>query len=402
MARRNEAAPQMRLHRKSGHARVRIGGREHWLGPWGSQEAKERYRRLVAEWLGNSEETSQVGPLGVTVVCAIEKYSSHVDVYYRRGDGSQTHEASNLRDAIRPLRLLYGLEPLAEFTADKLRVVRSGLVARNLARTTINARINRIRRFFRWCASHRLCPPSVVHELELVEPLMPGRSQAKESPRVKAVDAAVVEATLPHMSRPVAAMVRLQLLSGMRAGEVATLRGRDITLHDDVYVYRPSQHKTEHAGRERVVFLGPRAMEIVDTFAKSDPDAYLFSPRDVVTDVRDWRLGGRSAVSVRDFYDRRGYRQAVVRACDRAFPHPTLSAIDPRKLTPAQKAELSAWRKAHRWSPLQIRHAAATEIRQRYGLEASQVVLGHAKADVTQLYAERDQELARRVMREVG
>ena len=54
------------------------------------------------------------------------------------------------------------------------------------------------------------------------------------------------------------------------------------------------------------------------------------------------------------------------------------------------------------WHPNQLRHAAATEIRSRYGLEAAQVVLGHAKADVTQVYAERDQALAAEIMREVG
>ena len=55
-----------------------------------------------------------------------------------------------------------------------------------------------------------------------------------------------------------------------------------------------------------------------------------------------------------------------------------------------------------RWSPNRLRHSAGTEIRRRYGLEAAQVVLGHAKADVTQVYAERDIELARRVIQEVG
>ena len=34
--------------------------------------------------------------------------------------------------------------------------------------------------------------------------------------------------------------------------------------------------------------------------------------------------------------------------------------------------------------------------------EAAQVVLGHAKADVTQVYAERDQSLAERVARAIG
>jgi site-specific recombinase XerC len=54
------------------------------------------------------------------------------------------------------------------------------------------------------------------------------------------------------------------------------------------------------------------------------------------------------------------------------------------------------------WSPNQLRHSAATEIRRRFGLEAAQVALGHSKADVTQVYAERDMTKAAAVMREVG
>lgn len=60
------------------------------------------------------------------------------------------------------------------------------------------------------------------------------------------------------------------------------------------------------------------------------------------------------------------------------------------------------WRNKHNWHPNQLRHAAATEIRKRFDLEASQVVLGHAAADVTQIYAERDLKKAAAVMAEVG
>ena len=55
-----------------------------------------------------------------------------------------------------------------------------------------------------------------------------------------------------------------------------------------------------------------------------------------------------------------------------------------------------------RWSPNQLRHSAATEIRSRYGLEAVQTVLGHAKADVTQIYAERNEALAASVASMIG
>jgi integrase len=54
------------------------------------------------------------------------------------------------------------------------------------------------------------------------------------------------------------------------------------------------------------------------------------------------------------------------------------------------------------WCPLQLRHSRGTEIRKRFGLEASQACLGHAELGVTQVYAEVDRDTARRVMGEIG
>ncbi len=49
------------------------------------------------------------------------------------------------------------------------------------------------------------------------------------------------------------------------------------------------------------------------------------------------------------------------------------------------------------WHPLQLRHLHATRVREQFGLEGAQVALGHARADVTQVYAERNFELAKRI-----
>jgi len=49
-----------------------------------------------------------------------------------------------------------------------------------------------------------------------------------------------------------------------------------------------------------------------------------------------------------------------------------------------------------------LRHAAATEIRSLFGLEASQVILGHSHADITQVYAERDIQKGVEVARRIG
>ncbi len=54
------------------------------------------------------------------------------------------------------------------------------------------------------------------------------------------------------------------------------------------------------------------------------------------------------------------------------------------------------------WSPNRLRHAAATEVRRQFGLEAAQVTLGHSKANTTEIYAERDHDLARTVALRIG
>lgn len=63
---------------------------------------------------------------------------------------------------------------------------------------------------------------------------------------------------------------------------------------------------------------------------------------------------------------------------------------------------MRAWRKAHRWHPNQLRHAFATRVRKAHGLEAAQVLLGHTRADVTQVYAERNEGLAATIAASVG
>ena len=44
----------------------------------------------------------------------------------------------------------------------------------------------------------------------------------------------------------------------------------------------------------------------------------------------------------------------------------------------------------------------ATRVRKEFGLEAAQVLLGHSRADVTQVYAERNEALAVEVAAKIG
>ena len=57
---------------------------------------------------------------------------------------------------------------------------------------------------------------------------------------------------------------------------------------------------------------------------------------------------------------------------------------------------------ARRCRPHQLHHNAATRIRKEFGLEVAQILLGHSKADVTQVYAERDVSRAAAVAAKIG
>ena len=187
-------------------------------------------------------------------------------------------------------------------------------------------------------------------------------------------------------------MIELQNLTGMRPGEVMTMRGCDIDQSGPVWTYRPARHKTQGRGFDRSIALGPRAQEILKNSLKSDPTAYLFSPADAVAHRNAERRRNRRSPMTpsqarrqpkakpkrapRDRYDKRTYNTAIERACAKAG--------------------------VPRWHPNQLRHAAATRIRRLFSLEAAQVVLGHARADVTQVYAERDLVKAREIMRAIG
>jgi len=73
------------------------------------------------------------------------------------------------------------------------------------------------------------------------------------------------------------------------------------------------------------------------------------------------------------------------------------------RLGPEKWQQVEEWRKAHRWHPHQLRHLAATKLRQQFGLEAAQVWLGHSSALVTEaVYAERDQKRLAELARQIG
>jgi integrase len=71
-------------------------------------------------------------------------------------------------------------------------------------------------------------------------------------------------------------------------------------------------------------------------------------------------------------------------------------------LTEKQVGEIAAWRHGRNWHPHQLRHNAATFLRQEFGVEAARLILGHRSVAVTELYAELNHNKAVEIIAKVG
>lgn len=412
-------APSLRLHKATGQAYIYVHGRRKYLGAFDAEETTQRYHRFVAEWLLAGGQLPPPEP-DLTIKQLVAHFWVHVESYYLNPDGTPGKEQSCFRQALRPLMALYADTPAADFGPKKLKVLMQHMISESdWSRRYINQHTSRIKLMFRWASSEELVPPELYHGLRSVPGLRRGRSAARETDPVRPVDTAIVEAVKPHVSRQVAALMDLQLLTAARPGELLIMRGSDIDTSGAVWLYTPQDHKNAWRDHDRVIYIGPRAQQILRPFLKRNLSAYLFSPTDAEAERRAAQHANRKTPmscgntpgsnrtdnpkrSAGDRYDVNSYRRAITRGCDAAFPHPQLSEISPRKRTPEQKQELKQWRKARRFTPHQLRHSAATIVRKRFGLEASQVFCGHRHAAITEVYAERDKKLGLKVAAEVG
>jgi integrase len=367
---------QYRLHKASGQAFVSLGGKRVYLGRFGTEESKQRYRLLLADWKTTGQVSTNQMPsaVGASINEVLVEYIQHCESYYVHPDGKQTNEVNNIKRAAKVLKERYGTMDAHLFGPDELVECRKVMIALGWCRRSCNHNTYRVRRVFKWAAQRKLVPPSVYNDLRIVEGLPMFRSPAPEREPIKPVSDDVVDMCLPHMPATVAAMVRLQRLTGMRPAEVVSMKGAHLTMTADVWVYSPPRHKNAWRGKVRGVFLGPKAQEILKPFLKMSLDDFLFdaSVHQQLPKPKHWK----SQPVPTNGYSVDSYRRAITRACHTAG-------------VPV-------------WGPNRLRHTRGTEVRRQFGLEAASVVLGHARCDVTQVYAEANTERALEIVRQTG
>lgn len=416
--------PDLRHHRPTGQAVVRLvnprgGRRDYYLGKFGTDESRERYQQIVARWIAGGRELPSVrvpvaGEIPTTVQQLTERFLEWARTYYRRQDGTPTGEVSNLERACALLNERHGDLNPQEFTPNRLRAFRDGLVNRRfrqrtdaagqiiegsgkvLCRNYINNVTRRIRQMFKWAESRELVSATCYHRLTSVGSLKAGRSDARESMGLAPVTEEQVKATVPHLSRQVAALVWFCWFTGARMGEAVQLATRYVDMKKEVWLFQPPRHKNAHRGKDRVIPIGKDAQGAILPFLQVVPDRCWFRPCDVMSERNAARMPSLPTKSLNTRIAKNARRRKANpgRAPGEAY---TTNAVQIAIRRACESEGISTW------TPHMLRHAALSRIREERGLEAAAAIGGHWTLDVTQLYTRAaQQKLAIEVMRQMG
>jgi integrase len=431
---KSKRLPRLCCHAPSGQARVLLGGRHIYLGKFGTPQAEENYRRLMVEFVEAGYQppapqpaTANARTQRLSVGALAAAYAAYTrGVYLKRDKPTTTPAKARL---VAELLAAFGAAetPAGDFGPLLLLEFQAWLVARERwVRATVNEYVRTVVTAYRWGVSREMISESAWRSLTAVggvrkgRPPAPGLPKPREGRKVQGVNPAALEATRAAASPIIRAMIDLQLATGMRPAELVAIRPADLVATSDpgVLAYRVQDdvNKTDHFDVRRVVYIGPRARAILEAHRPAEATAFYFDPgaaerarharrraarkvprypsHDPAARAARKREKGKSSASWGACYRVDSYRLAIWRACDAAFPHPTLSLLPARKLTPEQRAELAAWRKAHRWSPHQLRHSAATAIARAEKLDVAKLMLGHADLQTTLRYVDPDDERA--------
>lgn len=333
--------PQPRL--KKGYWYIRIGGRDHYLG-------KDRWKadQLAGELIAEKMKDS---PLLLSA--AIQYWLNIV----KSSVSPVTYESYRFL-AKSVLRHVKGME-VRQFT----KLYYSDLLRRfaeaGKSRGTIKAYRHVILEALRYAEIRDLIPNGTYAAFQII----PLPRNAKQPKRITPTCAEELDQIRESVGETVYDILRLEVLTGMRPGELLRLRPCDIVkMPSGVWQYVIYRHKTSgRTAAPLVKYIGPKAQEIMERYiSEAKPDEPLFK-----------RRNGR--------------------------PHTTHSVQ--QRISYLKRTRPGFPQSFHQYK---CRHAAGTEARKLQGLEGAQAFLGHANRATSEIYAEVNQDLAIALALEIG
>jgi integrase len=405
-----QSLPEYRRHSRGlafvQHRSIPTKDHRMYLGKYGTPESKKRYQEFLTRFV-KSHPPVHVAREHMTIAHLGILYAAYAQTHYVR-NGKATKDGVEMDLALKPLWEHFGNTLAEEFGPRSLTRLRKILIDSGaLARGTINARVKRVRRFFRWAVSEEHVSPSLYHGLQSVRALAKGHPGTFETDPVAPVEDGVVAATIPWLSPQVAAMAQVQLLCGMRPAEVCKMRKQDIRFTDPTWLYLPESHKNSWRGATLVKAIPKVAQDILKPFLDRPDDKYLFSPAEAVEWQSSQRVAHYRATRKTPVYP--SELKAREKAKQDRKRRPQKRPKGDRYTTDSYRRAISyAIAKAKKadvvipgWFPLQLRHSIATRISQELGQQAAQRWLGHSDLETTGIYVEQTIKELLAIAREV-
>lgn len=333
--------PQPRI--KNGYWYIRITGHDYYLG-------KDRWKadQLAGELIAEKMKGS---PLLLS--SAVQHW---LDIA-KSSVSPVTYESYRFL-AQSVLRHVKGLE-VRQFT----KLYYSDLLRRfaeaGKSRGTIKAYRHVILEALRYAEIRDLIPNGTYAAFQII----PLPRNAKQPKRITPTCSEELDRVREAVGQTVYDILRLEVLTGMRPGELLRLRPCDIEkMPSGVWQYVIYRHKTSgRTAAPLVKYIGPQAQEIMERYiADAKPDEPLFK-----------RRNGK--------------------------PHTTHSVQ--QRISYLKRTRRDFPQTFHQYK---CRHAAGTEARKHQGLEGAQAFLGHANRATSEIYAEVNQDLAIALALEIG
>lgn len=383
MGRKSAIIPKMR--NVNGYARVFVNGKPHYLGKFGTPEADEAYRSFVARHAANPNAPA-IGPSSILTHLIgdfLKSPDSPDSPEKKRQVAFLINHLGEL--ALRQVEHVTAqdLKALFKAKAEETRPVKGKPTEREprYGKTTLRLWLANLKRVYLWAIESQRVGGAVVAPILAIRKLP--IQAARDERDVEPVPREHVEATLPKLTPTVAAMVRLQLLTGMRPSDLFNMTGSEIYRggthkfggvvrdldKEGVWVYCRAKHKTARYGHARVIVLGDEERAIIEPRLNRAANVPLFTPEESLAEsYRRTKLdGGRRRAGARP-YNQKFTRQAYAKAVERA----------------AVKASVP------HWSPYQIRHTVSVETQAEYDLDTARAKLGQKNLSVAARYAGHD------------
>ena len=402
---RRSNVPSYRLHRQSGQAVVTLRDapsgrrRDVLLGPHGTPASRAEYARVVGEWEASGRRLAApvAGASDVTVSELILAFLTYADGHY----SEEGREVVQFKLSLRPLRELYGPTPARRFGPKAVKAVRQAMIDSGLCRNVVNRRVGRIKTLFKWATEEELIPGDVYGALRAVRGVAPNAPGVRQTAPVAPAFWDDVLPAIPFCPPPVAAMLELQWLAGMRSGEVRRMRTMDLDRADPAaWLYRPGSdagphgaHKNAWRGQDRVVSLGPKCVAVLTPWLRpDDPAAYLFSPARAEAERNAALRASRKSPMTPS------HRRRAARKKTRRRPPGPLSTLHGS----AHAVRRACARAGVAFHAYQLRHGRKMVVQRAAGSDAARAVLGQKSIDSTTHYGGLDVETARGVMEKMG